>query len=94
MSGAFSLGHAMPYISVVSTAIGAASTLFAIIDRVPDIDPYSNAGVKPEKVRGEIELRDVTFSYPARSGVQVKKTFLQLRSVCNTLGNNLTFLTL
>ncbi|KDQ65264.1 Multidrug resistance protein 2, partial [Zootermopsis nevadensis] len=70
MSGAFSLGHAMPYISVVSTAIGAASTLFAIIDRVPDIDPYSNAGVKPEKVRGEIELRDVTFSYPARSGVQ------------------------
>ncbi|XP_021940802.1 multidrug resistance protein 1-like [Zootermopsis nevadensis] len=71
MSGAFSLGHAMPYISVVSTAIGAASTLFAIIDRVPDIDPYSNAGVKPEKVRGEIELRDVTFSYPARSGVQV-----------------------
>jgi ATP-binding cassette subfamily B (MDR/TAP) protein 1 len=73
MSGAFSLGHAMPFVSVVSTAIGAASTLFTIIDRVPDIDPYSNAGIKPYKVRGDIELKDVNFSYPARSGVQVKK---------------------
>jgi ATP-binding cassette subfamily B (MDR/TAP) protein 1 len=76
MSGAFSLGHAMPFVSVVSTAIGAASTLFAIIDRVPDIDPYSNAGLKPDKIRGDIELKNVTFSYPARSGVQVKKQIL------------------
>jgi ATP-binding cassette subfamily B (MDR/TAP) protein 1 len=75
MSGAFSLGQAMPFIAVVSTAIGAASTLFAIIDRVPDIDPYSDAGIKPEKIRGDIELRDVTFSYPARLGVKVKKHF-------------------
>lgn len=72
LSGAFSLGSAMPYVSVVSTAIGAASTLFAIIDRVPDIDPYSDAGIKPQKVRGDIELRDVTFAYPARSSVKVK----------------------
>ena len=72
MAGAFSLGNAMPYVSVVSTAVGAASTLFAIIDRVPDIDPYSDAGIKPEKVRGDIELRDVTFAYPARSRVKVK----------------------
>lgn len=63
----------MPFVTVVSTAIGAASTLFTIIDRVPDIDPYSDAGIKPDKVRGDIELRDVSFSYPARSGVQVKK---------------------
>jgi ATP-binding cassette subfamily B (MDR/TAP) protein 1 len=75
MSGAFSLGNAMPYIAVISTAIGAASTLFAIIDRVPDIDPYSNAGIKPEKIGGDIEFKDVTFSYPARSGVQVKEQY-------------------
>jgi ATP-binding cassette subfamily B (MDR/TAP) protein 1 len=73
MSGAFSLGHAMPFVAVVSTAIGAASTLFTIIDRVPDIDPYSDAGIKPDKIRGDIELKDVSFSYPARPGVQVKK---------------------
>jgi len=72
LSGAFSLGNAMPYVNVVSAAIGAASTLFAIIDRIPDIDPYSDAGIKPQKVRGDIELRDVTFAYPARSRVKVK----------------------
>jgi len=72
LTGAFSLGQAMPYVSLVSTAIGAASTLFAIIDRVPDIDPYSDAGIKPQKVRSDIELRDVTFAYPARSRVKVK----------------------
>jgi ABC-type multidrug transport system fused ATPase/permease subunit len=71
LTGAFSLGQAMPYVSLVSTAIGAASTLFAIIDRVPDIDPYSDAGIKPQKVRSDIELRDVTFAYPARSRVKV-----------------------
>jgi ATP-binding cassette subfamily B (MDR/TAP) protein 1 len=62
----------MPFLSVVSAAIGAASTLFAIIDRVPEIDPYSDAGIKPDKVRGDIELRDVTFVYPSRSGVKVR----------------------
>jgi ATP-binding cassette subfamily B (MDR/TAP) protein 1 len=62
----------MPFVSIVSTAVGAASTLFTVIDRVPDIDPYSDVGIKPDKVRGDIELRDVAFAYPARSGVKVK----------------------
>ena len=62
----------MSYVSVVSTATGAASTLFAIIDWLPNIDPYSGAGIKPQKVRGDIELKDVTFSCPARSTVKVK----------------------
>ena len=72
MSGAFSLGNALPFVNVVSTAIGAASTLFAVIDRVPDIDPYSDAGIKPQKLQGDIELRDLTFTYPARSRIKVK----------------------
>ncbi|KAJ9596538.1 hypothetical protein L9F63_012437, partial [Diploptera punctata] len=71
MSGAFSLGNAMPFVAVISTAIGSASTLFDIIDRRPKIDSSSVFGKKPSNGRGEIELRNVSFSYPARKDVQV-----------------------
>ncbi|XP_069683361.1 ATP-dependent translocase ABCB1-like isoform X3 [Periplaneta americana] len=81
VAGAFSLGNAMPYMSIISTAVGSASTLFDIIDRVPSIDPYSNAGLKPDKVRGNIEFKDVVFSYPARKDLQVlKRLNLQIRA--------------
>lgn len=54
MAGAFSLGNALPFINAVSTATGAASVIFHIIDREPVIDPYAEEGIKPEKVKGHI----------------------------------------
>nr|CAD7393557.1 unnamed protein product [Timema cristinae] len=56
MTGAFSLGNALPFVNAVSTAVGAASTIFDIIDRVPDIDPYSPQGDKPDKVLKNFSL--------------------------------------
>lgn len=71
MAGAFSLGNALPFINAVSTAIGSASTIFHIVDRVPYIDPYSDEGLKPEEVKGHIEFRKVTFTYPSRKEIKV-----------------------
>nr|CAD7256374.1 unnamed protein product [Timema shepardi] len=71
MTGAFSLGNALPFVNAVSTAVGAASTIFDIIDRVPDIDPYSTQGDKPDKVKGHIQFKNICFAYPARHEVQV-----------------------
>lgn len=71
MAGAFSLGNALPFINAVSTAIGAASNVFNIIDRVPNIDPYDTKGLKLHKVKGHIEFKNVGFTYPARQEVQV-----------------------
>ena len=71
MSGAFSLGNALPFVNAVSTAMGAASSVFAIIDRVPSIDPYSHKGFKPRKIIGHISFKNVSFSYPSREQVQV-----------------------
>jgi ATP-binding cassette subfamily B (MDR/TAP) protein 1 len=50
---------------------GAASKLFATIDRVPPIDSSDPSGQKPEKVNGEILLENVSFNYPSRPNVPV-----------------------
>ncbi|XP_026274262.1 ATP-dependent translocase ABCB1-like isoform X2 [Frankliniella occidentalis] len=75
MAGAFSLGNALPFVNAVSTAVGAASNIFNVIDRVPSIDPYDTRGLKPEKVKGHIEFRMVGFSYPARPEIKVLQDF-------------------
>ncbi|GLH02052.1 Multidrug resistance protein homolog 65 [Gryllus bimaculatus] len=75
MAGAFSLGNALPFVNAVSTALGAASTVFAVIDRVPEIDPYDKKGKKPQKVQGHIIFQNVTFQYPTRPEIKVLKDF-------------------
>lgn len=72
MAGAFSLGNALPFVNAVSTAVGAASTIFSIVDRVPDIDTSSTEGVKPSSVKGNIRFVQTTFAYPTRPEVEVK----------------------
>jgi len=71
MTGSFSIGSALPYLNSVSTAIGVARNLYGIIDRVPKIDSYSKKGLKPRKVIGRIEVRNVDFRYPSRPAAKV-----------------------
>lgn len=71
MSGAFSVGNALPFINSVSIAVGAARVIFDIIDREPEIDPYSQKGLKPRSTTGYFELKGVSFKYPARPNIQV-----------------------
>ncbi|RZF44771.1 hypothetical protein LSTR_LSTR000723 [Laodelphax striatellus] len=73
LSGAFAIGNSVPYLNAISTAIGSASTIFSIIERVPDIDPYSNDGFRPSTVHGHIQFENVEFSYPSRPDVKVLK---------------------
>jgi ATP-binding cassette subfamily B (MDR/TAP) protein 1 len=66
--GSFALGQAGPNIAALSSAQAAAARIYQVIDDVPDIDIFSTAGVAPERssLRGKIEFRNVTFSYPSR----------------------------
>ncbi|KAG9292637.1 hypothetical protein G9A89_007009 [Geosiphon pyriformis] len=75
--GAFALGNASPNFAAVGSALGAAAKLYAVIDRVPQIDVQSEQGTKIDKssVRGRIEFKDINFYYPSRPNVQVLKNF-------------------
>ena len=73
MIGSFSLAMLAPEVAAVTSAMGAAAKLFATIDRVPAIDSADPSGLSPEKIVGEIELKDVKFSYPTRPDVEVLK---------------------
>lgn len=71
LSGAFTLGNALPYVNSVATAVGSASSVFSVVDRKPDIDAQSDAGTKPSAIKGHIRFKDVHFSYPSRPNLKV-----------------------
>lgn len=70
--GAFSLGNAAPNIQYFASARGAAHTIYNIIDYKPIIDNASEEGQRPSVI-GNIEFRDVHFSYPSRPDVPILK---------------------
>ncbi|KAG6329765.1 hypothetical protein ID866_9324 [Astraeus odoratus] len=64
--GSFSLTMVPPGLQAITNACGAAAHLYATIERVPEIDSSNPGGLIPDKVVGEVTLKNVQFSYPAR----------------------------
>ncbi|KAL3437486.1 P-loop containing nucleoside triphosphate hydrolase protein [Aspergillus tetrazonus] len=64
-----------PYSIDFSRAASAAAQLFRLIDRESEINPYGKEGLEPERVLGDVELENVTFSYPTRPGITVLDNF-------------------
>ncbi|NXB80580.1 MDR1 protein, partial [Donacobius atricapilla] len=71
--GAFSLGQAAPNLENVASARGAAYEVYKIINKKRLIDSSSKEGYKPDKLVGEIEFRNIHFSYPSRPDVKILK---------------------
>lgn len=49
----------------------AAASIFAILDRGSKIDSSDESGTTLADVKGEIELRHISFKYPSRPDVQI-----------------------
>ncbi|KAI4369477.1 hypothetical protein MLD38_017915 [Melastoma candidum] len=66
LSGSMSLGQASPCLTSFAAGQAAAFKMFEVINRKPLIDSYDTTGQVVENMSGDIELRDVQFSYPSR----------------------------
>ncbi|KAM1188586.1 hypothetical protein ACFX13_025182 [Malus domestica] len=64
--GGRALALSLSYFAQFAQGTVAAGRVFEIIDRVPEIDPYSSVGRTLPSARGRIEFKDVSFSYPSR----------------------------
>lgn len=71
LSGAMNMGLTTPHLEAFSLARGAAAAIFAVLDRVPEIDSLSKTGEKPAQLIGDIQLQGVHFEYPARPEIKV-----------------------
>eukprot|EP00262_Sarcandra_glabra_P000204 TRINITY_DN1028_c0_g1_i1.p1 TRINITY_DN1028_c0_g1~~TRINITY_DN1028_c0_g1_i1.p1 ORF type:complete len:1276 (-),score=248.81 TRINITY_DN1028_c0_g1_i1:261-4088(-) len=75
MTGGMSLGQASPCVNAFAAGQAAAYKMFETIKRKPEIDAYDMSGMVLEDIKGEIELRDVHFNYPARPDIQIFSGF-------------------
>uniref|UniRef100_A0A0D9YDK1 MDR-like ABC transporter n=3 Tax=Oryza glumipatula TaxID=40148 RepID=A0A0D9YDK1_9ORYZ len=66
LTGSMAIGNASPSISAIAEGQSAAHRLFEIINRKPNIDITGTSGIILEDIKGNVELKDVCFSYPAR----------------------------
>uniref|UniRef100_A0A671LHV1 ATP-binding cassette, sub-family B (MDR/TAP), member 5 n=1 Tax=Sinocyclocheilus anshuiensis TaxID=1608454 RepID=A0A671LHV1_9TELE len=66
MIGAFSLGQGAPNLESIAKARGAAYEVYKTTDMPRPIDSSSKEGHKPDHVKGDIEFKNIHFSYPSR----------------------------
>ncbi|KAJ3685942.1 hypothetical protein LUZ61_015106 [Rhynchospora tenuis] len=66
MIGSMSLGEATPCITAFAEGQAAAYRMFEAINRKPDIDALDSTGIVLEDMKGDVALKEVYFSYPAR----------------------------
>ncbi|KAA8533236.1 hypothetical protein F0562_033231 [Nyssa sinensis] len=64
--GGLSIMNALPNLSFFSEATVTATRIFEMIDQIPVIDSEKGSGKILAYVRGEIEFKEVSFSYPSR----------------------------
>ena len=60
------IGNASPSISAIAEGQSAAHRLFQIINRKPKIDITDTSGIVLDDIKGDVELNNVFFRYPAR----------------------------
>lgn len=66
-----SILSALPNLTAITEALAATTRILEMIDRVPTIDSEDRKGKALSYVKGEIEFKNVYFSYPSRPDTPV-----------------------
>ncbi|KAH7686350.1 Xenobiotic-transporting ATPase protein [Dioscorea alata] len=73
--GGLSLGMALPEVKHFTDASVAATRILERINRIPKIDTEDPKGLTLDHIQGEIEFKNIRFSYPSRPDTLVIKDF-------------------
>ncbi|CAH9079456.1 unnamed protein product [Cuscuta europaea] len=71
ITGGTSLGQASPSLSAFAAGQAAAYKMFETINRETHINVDDSNGIEMKDMRGDIEFKDVYFTYPARKDAQI-----------------------
>lgn len=72
VDASFVITRVSPYIQMFSAAAVASEQLFSTIDRPSLIDGTAlHEGIIPDHIEGEVEFRNVDFTYPSRPNQQI-----------------------
>nr|GEU41833.1 ABC transporter B family member 21-like [Tanacetum cinerariifolium] len=66
LTGSATIRNTSPCLSAFAAGRDAASKMFETINRTPEIDAYNTKGKVLSDIHGDIELKNVYFSYPTR----------------------------
>ncbi|KAK9351962.1 P-loop containing nucleoside triphosphate hydrolase protein [Lipomyces doorenjongii] len=69
--GAEAAGIMFSFAPDMGKAKSATANIKKMLDSVPEIDTWTETGIIPDNVRGDVEFRDVHFRYPTRPQVPV-----------------------
>ncbi|GFZ02374.1 ATP binding cassette subfamily B1 [Actinidia rufa] len=75
MLGGLALGQSAPSMTAFAKAKVAAARIFRIIDHKPSVERNSELGLELASVTGQVELKNVNFSYPSRLEVPILRNF-------------------
>ena len=73
------MANIIPNVQAFAEASGSGGLIFEIIKRESKIDIFRNQGDIPSKFTGDIEFKNVHFTYPSRTGTPVGTHDLLLR---------------
>ncbi|XP_069852221.1 ATP-binding cassette sub-family B member 5 isoform X4 [Dipodomys merriami] len=85
--GAMAMGETLVLAPEYSKAKSGAAHLFALLEKKPTIDSYSQKGKKTHTCEGNLEFREVSFFYPCRPDVLI----LRGLSLCIEKGKTVAF---
>ena len=67
----FETSQVSTHIAAIPQARAVAARIYQIIDRVPEIDIFSDEGDEPNPDDVTIQFSDICFNYPARPDAEV-----------------------
>ncbi|CAF2533632.1 unnamed protein product [Rotaria sp. Silwood2] len=73
LQSTFSISQIVPNIQAFAEASGSGGYVFDIISRISKINAFKNEGEVLSSIVGDIELQNVTFTYPAREDTPILK---------------------